>query len=117
MQSLKAFYIQYFGAVPGPLYENPKKHFISCFLSFEGEARLEVMQKQPLQDRNPSDAPESVGYAHISIAVGSKEAVEDLTARLQEDGVPVVGAPRFTGDGYYESLVLDPDGNRVEITI
>jgi lactoylglutathione lyase len=27
----------------------------------------------------------------------------------------VVGAPRKTGDGYYESVVLDPDGNVVQI--
>jgi len=27
----------------------------------------------------------------------------------------VVGEPRYTGDGYYESCILDPDGNRIEI--
>jgi lactoylglutathione lyase len=27
----------------------------------------------------------------------------------------VLDGPRRTGDGYYESVVLDPDGNRVEI--
>jgi len=25
--------------------------------------------------------------------------------------------PRVTGDGYYESVILDPDGNRIEVTI
>jgi lactoylglutathione lyase len=29
----------------------------------------------------------------------------------------VVDGPRVTGDGYYESVVLDPDGNRIEVTI
>jgi len=28
-----------------------------------------------------------------------------------------VDGPRHTGDGYFESVVLDPDGNRIEITI
>jgi lactoylglutathione lyase len=28
-----------------------------------------------------------------------------------------VDAPRTTGDGYYEAVVLDPDGNRVELTV
>ncbi|MFC1976452.1 glyoxalase, partial [Chloroflexota bacterium] len=28
----------------------------------------------------------------------------------------VISGSRETGDGYYESVILDPDGNRVEIT-
>jgi len=26
-------------------------------------------------------------------------------------------SPRWTGDGYYESVVLDPDGNQVELMV
>ena len=33
-----------------------------------------------------------------------------------QDGYPVVSPPRVTGDGYYESCVLDSEGTRVEIT-
>jgi lactoylglutathione lyase len=117
IERLKAFYRNYFNAKPGPLYENPQKHFISCFLTFDSGPRVEIMQKEPMMGRKPANAPESVGYAHFSIAVGSKEAVDALTARLSVDGIPVVGSPRWTGDGYYESVVLDPDGNPVEITI
>ena len=43
--------------------------------------------------------------------------VDALTGRLQSDGYRVTGLPRWTGDGFYESVILDPDGNRVEITI
>ena len=75
------------------------------------------MQKEPLQDGKPPNAPESIGYAHFSIAVGSKEAVDALAAQLLVDGIQVMGSPHWTGDGYYESIVLDPDGNPVEITI
>jgi lactoylglutathione lyase len=49
--------------------------------------------------------------------VGSEQGVDSLTSRLREDGYAVVDGPRRTGDGYYESVVLDPDGNRVEITV
>jgi lactoylglutathione lyase len=28
-----------------------------------------------------------------------------------------VDGPRRTGDGYYESVVLDPEGNRLELTV
>jgi lactoylglutathione lyase len=57
-----------------------------------------------------------IGYAHVAVALGSEAAVDALTARLRGDGYPVLDGPRRTGDGYYESVVLDPDGNRVEIT-
>jgi lactoylglutathione lyase len=57
------------------------------------------------------------GYTHLAFSVGSKAEVNALTARLQGDGYQVVSNPRRTGDGYYESCVLDPDGNRVEITV
>jgi lactoylglutathione lyase len=117
LERIKAFYIKYFGAKPGPLYENPKKQFVSCFLTFDSGPRLEIMQKEPLQDGKPPNAPESIGYAHFSFSVGSKEAVDTLTARLLVDGIPVVDGPRWTGDGYYESVVLDPDCNPVDITI
>jgi lactoylglutathione lyase len=43
--------------------------------------------------------------------------VDTLTERLRADGYRVVGEPRTTGDGYYESVVLDLDGNRIEITV
>jgi lactoylglutathione lyase len=56
------------------------------------------------------------GYIHIAISVGSDGAVDDLTARLARDGYEVVSQPHRTSDGYYESTVLDPDGNRIELT-
>jgi hypothetical protein len=39
------------------------------------------------------------------------------TLRLQEDGYEILDGPRRTGDGYYESIVLDPEKSRVEITV
>jgi catechol-2,3-dioxygenase len=60
---------------------------------------------------------ERAGYAHLAVSVGSPAAVDALTARLRADGYPVLSGPRTTGDGYYESVVADPDGNRVEITV
>jgi lactoylglutathione lyase len=57
-----------------------------------------------------------MGLTHFAIALGSELAVDDLTRRLKADGYPVLDGPRRTGDGYYESVALDPDGNRIEIT-
>ncbi|MFP4396169.1 MAG: VOC family protein, partial [Anaerolineales bacterium] len=60
---------------------------------------------------------ERAGYAHLAFSVGSEAEVEALTQRLIEDGCTRLNGPRRTGDGYYESVVLDPEGNRVEITV
>jgi lactoylglutathione lyase len=56
-----------------------------------------------------------MGLTHFALAVGKEQRVDELTQRLANDGYPVLGGPRRTGDGYYESVVLDPDGNRVEM--
>ena len=58
----------------------------------------------------------TLGYAHIAINVGSREAVDDLTTAMAAEGVEVLSNPRLTGDGYYESVIRDPEGNRIELT-
>ena len=64
-----------------------------------------------------SEIAEHLGFAHLSFSVGSKEEVDRLTQKMSDDGISIVGDPRTTGDGYYESVVLDPEGNRIEITV
>ncbi len=41
--------------------------------------------------------------------------MDALAARLAGEGVAVIDGPRRTGDGYYECVVCDPEGNRVEV--
>lgn len=53
--------------------------------------------------------------AHFAFTVGSEARVDELTEQLRADGYRIMGEPRRTGDGYYESVVL-ADGVRVEIT-
>lgn len=108
------FYRKYFGGVVHPIYHNPIKQFTSRFVTFDDGARLEIMHRPDIETSAPS---EHLGYAHLSFSVGSKEEVDSLTQQLSGEGIQVVGQPRTTGDGYYESVVLDPEGNRVEITI
>ena len=71
---------------------------------------------QPNIIENKEDRGLIKGLAHFSINVGSKTAVDNLTERLRTDGYIIKGEPRTTGDGYYESVILDPEGNYVEIT-
>ncbi len=57
------------------------------------------------------------GFIHVAFSVGSKEKVDELTAKLKDDGYEIVSGPRTTGDGYYESCVVAMEGNQIEITI
>jgi len=115
LERLRSFYATHFGASAGEKYTNPAKGFQSYFLSFAGGARIEIMASTALADSNQTDP--HPGYAHLALSVGSEEAVDSLTNQLRAAGIPVVDGPRHTGDGSYESAVLDPDGNRIEITV
>jgi len=117
LEQLKAFYETYFGAQVGSKYVNRDKAFESYFLSFSSGARLELMQSPKVADPPGGSDTQLTGYAHLAFSVGSKEHVQSLTTRLGADGYKVISPPRVTGDGYYESVVLDPDGNRIEITL
>lgn len=116
LERLRRFYETYLGARASARYVNPAKRFESYFLTFDAGARLEIMHRPDVL-AGASDAQPVLGWAHVAFSLGSEEAVDRLTARLAEDGFSVVDGPRRTGDGYYESVVLDPDGNRVEITV
>lgn len=116
LEKSKAFYSHYFGAQAGEKYHNPAKEFTSYFLSFETGSRLELMHKPTITFAKSNDQ-DFLGIAHFAISVGTKEKVDSLTQILRDDGYRIIGAPRTTGDGYYESVVLDPEGNSIEITI
>ncbi len=116
IERCKAFYVTYFGARAGRGYVNSKKGFESCFLEFDGGARIEVMKTTTLDVVVIEPGAERMGLTHLAISAGSEQLVDELTQRLREDGFTVLDGPRRTGDGYYESVILDPDGNRVELT-
>jgi len=117
LEAMKNFYIKYFNARAGEKYVNPKKNFHSYFLSFESGCRLEIMNMPGIPDSTNDVYRQFSGIIHFAIGVGSKDEVDGLTNQLRADGFEVVGEPRTTGDGYYESVVLDPEGNRIEITV
>lgn len=114
LEKVRDFFIKYFGAKSNDVYHNPTKKFRSYFLSFDGEARLEIMNKADQVDSEKNLA--ATGFIHLAFSVGSKEKVDELTARLKADGYKVISGPRTTGDGYYESCILDFEGNQIEIT-
>ena len=113
IERLCEFYCRHFGCIAGPRYENRAKGFSSYFLRFASGARLELMQQTGVTLRSDWLAS---GPTHFAISVGSEAEVRALTERLRRQGVKVAGEPRRTGDGYYESVIEDPDGNPVELT-
>ncbi|MTK13933.1 MAG: glyoxalase/bleomycin resistance/extradiol dioxygenase family protein [Clostridiaceae bacterium] len=115
-EKLKKFYVDYFDGIAGDKYTNTKKQFESYFIKFESGARLELMQMPAVPSNLNDTINQYIGLIHIAISVGSVEKVNELTDTLRNAGYKVVGEPRYTGDGYYESCILDPDENRIEIT-
>ncbi len=114
LEKSRNFFETYFGAAASNLYHNQTTGFRSYFLSFDGGARLEIMNRPTISVGEPMAG---TGFAHAAFSVGSKEKVNELTETLRANGFPVISGPRITGDGYYESCVLDGEGNPIEITV
>lgn len=115
LENMRDFYQSYFSMKCSNKYENIKKGFSSYFLSFESGARIEIMKRQDIS-HGSGERGAIFGLTHIAISVGDKASVDILTERLRLDEFKIVGEPRTTGDGYYESVILDPEGNHIEIT-
>ena len=117
LEPMKDFYCRYFNAVAGKKYINPKKQLESYFLSFESGSRLELMNMAKIPGSKNDEYKQFTGIIHFAISTGDEKKVNELTKQLVIDGFELLDGPRWTGDGYYESVVLDPEKNRIEITI
>lgn len=119
LERQRAFYERWFGAQSGARYESRRRPgFTSYFLTFpadgeSGGTRLELMAAPDIGEGPGGDV---TGWAHVAIALGTRQAVDHLVERMTAAGVTLVSGPRTTGDGYYEAVVLDADGNQVEVT-
>ena len=102
----RGFYERWFHAASTPEYSSAKREFRSRFLSLDGGPRLELMV-------SPKEPPR---HDHIAISVGSRPAVDRLVKEMEVAGIRIVSHPRVTGDGYYEAVIEDSEGNLVEIT-
>lgn len=116
IEKMREFYCHYFGGMANQKYINEQKGFSSYFISFATGARLEIMHSIHLDNQPITNGEAHLGLIHLAISVGSNAMVDQLTAQLKNDGYKVLSGPRTTGDGYYESCVLDPENNQIEIT-
>nr|WP_315028686.1 VOC family protein [uncultured Chryseobacterium sp.] len=118
LERMKKFYLHYFRMESNEKYVNPIKKYESYFLNFKDDSsvRIELMKRPDIVE-NKNIRGFLMGYAHIAFSVGSKESVDLLTEKLRQDGYKIVSETRVTGDGYYESVIEDPEGNWIEVTI
>ena len=114
LETMKKFYEDYFSAKSNDKYHNPTTGLETYFLSFDEGSRLELMTRPDIVSQEKPLF--RTGITHLAFSTGSKELVDQLTQRLKNNGYEVISGPRTTGDGYYESCVLDPEGNQIEIT-
>lgn len=115
LEQMKDWYSKSFKISAGEKYENLTKGFSSYFLSFSSGSRIELMNRKDIVE-SPQPRGMVSGLAHFAISVGSKEIVNQMTAEFRTLGITIISEPRTTGDGYYESVVEDPEGNWIEIT-
>mgnify|MGYP001818787092 FL=1 len=116
IESLREFYETYFDAQSNHQSVNERTGFSSYFLRFSSGARLELMRQNTIPATHTDPHRQVTGFAHLAVSVGSKDEVDRLTEQLKAAGHVIIDGPRHTGDGYYESVVLDPENNRIEIT-
>lgn len=117
LEKMKAFYCTYFTGKSNTKYINPVRNFSSYFISFNKGPRLELMRMPNIPANENNILQQYKGLIHFAVSAGSAENVNLLTEQLRNDGYKVIGEPRFTGDGYHESVVLDAEENRIEITV
>lgn len=114
LEKMKTFFVHYFSATANKMYHNPNTGLKTYFLTFSDGTRLDIMSR-PEVSKQQEDIYRG-GYIHISFSVGSREKVDALTSTLKANGYAVQSGPRVTGDGFYESCVLGPENNLIEIT-
>jgi lactoylglutathione lyase len=117
VERLKDFYVELFGAKPGDRYED-ERGFCSYFVSFNQGCALEMMQIPGVLGRATPDHDDihHVGLHHFAFAVDTDTEVRDLAENARENGCKIIKEPHATGDGYFEAMLTDPDGNLVEIS-
>jgi len=108
LEKMKQFYTDNFDSTAGKLYVNPKNGFSSYFIHFKSGCKLELMYQADIRTEK--------SYGHIAVSVGRKQEVDNITERFKNKGFQIYDGPRVTGDGFYESTIIDPEGNKIEIT-
>ena len=113
LEKVKDFYVKYFDMVCGEKYHNLTKNLLlTYFLSFkESHVRIELVHRPGILEHSGKKGITN-GLTHFAISVGNKELVTSIT---RANNFIIESEPKTTGDGYNKSVVLDTEGNLIEI--
>jgi lactoylglutathione lyase len=104
------------GGIASPTSTDPETGVRSCVLDFCG-IRLEFFER-PSYGEGEIGNGQPPALLHLGFALGSADAVDQLTGVVAAAGHRVLEPPQRTGGpGTYESVVLDPDGNCLKLTV
>lgn len=107
------FWVSFFdGKINEKYRSKTNPGFESYFVKIGEEIAIELMTKPGLIGQQPDN--NRCGWVLLAISVGGNENVDAIAMQAQGQGILVSG-PRTTGDGYYEAVIKDPDGNLIEI--
>ncbi|WP_039058870.1 VOC family protein [Enterobacter sp. Bisph1] len=113
LDAQRTFWHDFFAASSNEKYVSKNRAgFESYFLSLASGPTIELMSVPELADA--PDTAEFVGWAHIAINVGNVDTVNEMAEKARQQG-RLASAARWTGDGFYEAVILDPDNNRIEL--
>lgn len=112
LEEMKTFYVRFFQGESNEKYTNHKKKFESYFIFFDNGTSIELMSRADVQ--NVPIEENRLGLTHLAFTFPDKERVLQFTEQMRAEGYIIAGEPRTSGDGYFESVILDPDGNRIE---
>jgi lactoylglutathione lyase len=115
LEEMKEFYTRYFRCKSNSKYTNSRTGFESYFLEFDTGIKIELMKMESIPENKNDIKRQNLGLIHFAISTGTREQVIALTRKIKDNGYTILSEPRETGDGYFESCILDPEGNRVEI--
>lgn len=111
LEAARLFFEKYFGVSAGERHRDTAGRSW-YLLTFDEGSELELVRE---------DGPEAKGASGatgaLSLSLGSKQDVDDLTLRLFRDGYRIEGLPCVTSQGRYESCVLDGEGNRIHVAV
>lgn len=115
LDGLCRFWGETFGAAVGDLYESARRPgFSSRFVYLKDGPSIEIMQGPWITEQAAGE--ERQGYAHLALSLGSRQSVDAMAAQAAVAGT-LASPARVTGDGFYEAVLQDPDGNLIEITV
>ena len=115
VECLRDFYRQ-LGAAASPPCIDPGTGLRMCVLDCCG-VRLELVER-PGGREGAAGEVLAPGLMHLGFALGSADAVDEVSCIIATAGHRVLERPHRAGElGRYESIVLDPDGNRVKLTV